>query len=394
MRLCVNATSAHMGGAVTYLRSVLPPLSRSIAEAGGGEIQLWAPRDALNGAAVERVRYRDPGPAADATGAVGIARRLWFDQWELPRRLKEDAAEALFSSANFGTLRSPIRQVLLIRNPVYFDPLIFQRIRARRVTTQYRAQRALALRSIRASDVVLFPTRAMLDMVALYTGGVAGRNWRVAPYGARHDLFRAGPRPAVMGDRVRLLHVSLYCDHKNMGTLFAAMDRLESRSPGRHTLRLTAGFRTLVEGPAVPHLAADREAFGRLEKRGVARDLERTEYGSLPELYRSSDIFVFPSYTESFGHPLVEAMACGLPVVAADVPVNREMCGDAAVYFPPFDPNACADAISSLTDDRELADRLRAAALLRAKEFTWDRHVAVLWDALRGAPVTNEPRPA
>jgi glycosyltransferase involved in cell wall biosynthesis len=383
VRLAINATSAHMGGAVTYLRSVLPELARRMAAAGEGRTLLWAPRGALGDTAVPGLESRDPGGAANANGLGGIGRRLWFDQVELPRRLREDRADALYSSANFGTLRPGVRQALLIRNPVYFDPLIFERIHAPRIRAQYRLQRELALASIRAADVVLFPTRAMQDMVTAFTGRVLG-DWRVAPYGARRDLFRpADGRPARTGP-AELLHVSLYCDHKNVRTLLAALERLEARRPGGHRLRLTAGFGSIEPGPLYPDLAGDREAFARLAARGVAQDVERRAYASLPELYRSSDVFVFPSYTESFGHPLVEAMASGLPVVAADVPVNREMCGDAALYFRTFDPDDFAATIERVTGDAALYARLREEGLARAREFTWERHVDVLWSALRG----------
>ncbi|HYE72551.1 MAG TPA: glycosyltransferase, partial [Blastocatellia bacterium] len=98
----------------------------------------------------------------------------------------------------------------------------------------------------------------------------------------------------------------------------------------------------------------------------------------LPEIYRSSDIFVFPSYTESFGLPLVEAMASGLPIVASDVPVNRELCGDAAIYFSVFDAEDCARAIQLIAEDSGLRCRLREASLKRAKDFTWERHTADL----------------
>jgi glycosyltransferase involved in cell wall biosynthesis len=384
MRVAINAASAQAGGAITYLRNVLPPLEQAMRSNGGGSLVLWAPPDAMGDARIDSVEPRDPGAATNATGLAGLARRVWFDQWELPRRLREDSVDALFSSANFGTLRSRVRQILLVRNALYFDPITMTRIRSRALRARYLAQRMLTIRSILAAEVVLFPSRAMLDLVASHVGA-PGPDWRVAPYGTRHDMFApsTSPRPSTAGPAV-LLNVSLYCDQKNLGTLLGAVEVLHARSPGRHQLRLTAGLRSAQPGPWHPNVLAEREVFEHLERAGIAEDIRPQRYGTLPDLYRAADVFVFPSYTESFGHPLVEAMATGLPIVASDVPVNREMCGDAALYFPTFDPGACADAIARVTDDRALARRLGESGLRRAREFTWERHVGVLWSALRG----------
>jgi glycosyltransferase involved in cell wall biosynthesis len=373
MRVAINAASAQAGGAITYLRNVLPPLEQALRSNGGGSIVLWAPHEAMGDARIDSVEPRS-----------GLARRVWFDQWELPRRLREENVDALFSSANFGTLRSRVRQVLLVRNALYFDPITMTRIRSQALRARYLGQRLLAIRSIRAADVVLFPSRAMLDLVASHVS--PGPDWRVAPYGTRHDMFvpSTEPRPSTAGPAV-LLNVSLYCDQKNLGTLLGAVEVLHARSPGRHQLRLTAGLPRMQPGPWHPNVATEREAFARLERAGIAEDVEPQRYGSLPDLYRTADVFLFPSYTESFGHPLVEAMATGLPIVASDVPVNREMCGGAALYFPTFDSGACADAIARVTDDRSLARRLGESGLRRAREFTWERHVGVLWSALRGS---------
>jgi glycosyltransferase involved in cell wall biosynthesis len=369
-----------MGGAVTYLRNVLPVLVRAMASREDGRILLWARPELASGLASLGVELRAPGAAVDAVGPAGIARRIWFDQWELPRRIRGERADALFSSANIGSIRSRVPQVLLVRNPIFFEPRLLDRLGSRATRALYVAERGLILASIRASNMVVFPTRAMLEMVAAYTGG-AKSNWRVALYGARHDLFYPAPGAAKASTRISLLHVSHYCEQKNIGTLLLAMRHLENHAPGRYHLRLTAGMSALRPGPRLPSLSVDRELYRQLEQRGAALDSGSCVYGSLPEQYRSADVFVFPSYSESFGHPLVEAMASGLPIVAADVPVNREMCQEAAVYFPAFDSTACADAIVRVTNDRGLAAQLRERGLIRAKYFTWERHVEVLWSA-------------
>jgi glycosyltransferase involved in cell wall biosynthesis len=109
--------------------------------------------------------------------------------------------------------------------------------------------------------------------------------------------------------------------------------------------------------------------------------LGAVEYGSLHRLYRLCDVFVCPSYSESFGHPLVEAMATGTPVIAADLPVHREVCGEAAVYFDVFDEIALAAQCVQVLADQTLNEKLKAGGLARSRQFSWDEHVRQL-DAL------------
>jgi glycosyltransferase involved in cell wall biosynthesis len=386
MKIAINAVSAKRGGSVTYLQNMLPVLREKLGGVERDQVVVWRPEgqtaDARWPAGIE---YRQDAAATGGVGAVGSTLgRLWFDQVSLPRTLRSEGFDVLFSSANFGPLRVGSRHVLLVRNAAYFDSVYLGRVRAARVLAYYTLQRLLTLRCIETADAVLFPTFAMRDLVASHTGSV-GSNWSVAPYGTRHDLFRSnGGRPLAQRKHVELLNVSLYCDQKNLGTLMGAVELLQAETPERFRLTLTAGFGQdwMSNDPYFPRFVEERTVYQRLHERGVVRDADWSRYGSLPALYHSSDIFVFPSYTESFGHPLVEAMAAGLAIVAADVPSSRELCGDAAVYFSPFDVRACADALRKVADSPVLAGELRAKAIARAAEFTWERHVSELTRAM------------
>ena len=106
--------------------------------------------------------------------------------------------------------------------------------------------------------------------------------------------------------------------------------------------------------------------------------LGAVEYGQLVNAYKAADVFVCPSYAESFGHPMLEAMAHGLPVVAANLPVHREVCAGAAVYFDAFDERQLASQVIRVIQDRQLSDKLVQAGKTRAKEFSWDAHVTNL----------------
>jgi glycosyltransferase involved in cell wall biosynthesis len=384
MTLAINAVSAQMGGGVTYLRNLLPLLAGTAASHDGGPILLWAPKELASAVDSPGIDPRDPGRAADASGPMGVARRLWFDQATFPKRLRSERVDALFSSANFGVLRCPVPQVLLVCNPIYFDPHYIERMRSTVARLRTLAERRLSVASIRVADVVLFPSKAMLDLAAVATGGPRP-NWRVTPFGSQPGLFSPRSDPTRSSRQIKVLHVSHYCDQKNVGTLLRAMACLEQQSAGRYLLHLTAGLAELRAGPRLPSLKEDMELYRELERRGAALDLGGCSHGTMPELYRSADVFVFPSYTESFGFPLVEAMSSGVPIAAADVPINREMCGDAAVYFPPFDAEACARAIERVANDAEMSARMRERGLQRARQFTWTRHVEDLWDAIREA---------
>ena len=129
------------------------------------------------------------------------------------------------------------------------------------------------------------------------------------------------------------------------------------------------GRRLVVVGPQ-----RDAELAAELSRRGAdVRGYVPKE--ELVRLYQSAACLVFPSRYEGFGLPVVEAMACGTPVVAAPEPALQEVAGDAAVFADDL-----ADGVRRALADRE---RLSAAGLERAKEFTWQETARITADAYR-----------
>jgi glycosyltransferase involved in cell wall biosynthesis len=116
----------------------------------------------------------------------------------------------------------------------------------------------------------------------------------------------------------------------------------------------------------------------------------------LHQVYRACDIYVSPAYAESFAHPLVEAMACGLPIVASDLAVHREICEDAALYFPRFSPEDLAARVCQVATSDGSAKQLSDRGQERARDFSWEKHVDELLDLASNLLATIDParRPA
>ena len=109
----------------------------------------------------------------------------------------------------------------------------------------------------------------------------------------------------------------------------------------------------------------------------------------LPVLYSGSSVFVFPSLYEGFGLPLVEAMACGVPVIASNTSSVPEVVGDAALLVSPTEPEAFAEAILRVRSDDSLRKALIEKGLNRAAGFGWDRAASQLLDCF-GRVVTEK----
>ena len=102
----------------------------------------------------------------------------------------------------------------------------------------------------------------------------------------------------------------------------------------------------------------------------------------LPALYSGAAAFVYPSLYEGFGLTVLEAMACGTPVICSSTTSLPEVAGDAAILVDPNDVAAIGQAIANLLGDEHLRSSLRARGLARAQQFTWDRAAAETWQVL------------
>ena len=183
----------------------------------------------------------------------------------------------------------------------------------------------------------------------------ADRATLATPVAGEEPTPPKGPCASPPGKPFVLLVGSSTWPHKNLDVA-VSMARTE-------TFRRT-GARLVIVGRDVPDLSAD--VAGVVECR---RDITDRE---LAELYATCECLLFPSASEGFGLPLVEAMAGGVACVVSDIAVFRELAGDAAAYFAPYSPDRAAEAVSAVLSDPDRLAGLRTAGRERAARFTWD----------------------
>jgi D-inositol-3-phosphate glycosyltransferase len=228
------------------------------------------------------------------------------------------------------------------------------------------------------------------EVFELVRMGADLRRITVVPCGVDLGLFRPdGPAEPRDPGRSRLLVVSRLVERKGIGSVITALAEL----PG--TELVVAGgppARRLAEDPEARRLAALAERLGLA---GRVRFRGQVEPGDLPALYRSADLVVCVPWYEPFGIVPLEAMACGVPVVASAVGglVDSVVDGVAGVHVPPHRPDLLASVLAGLLADPARRAALGAAGARRARRrYRWDRIARGTLDVYAGLTAASTAR--
>ena len=161
-----------------------------------------------------------------------------------------------------------------------------------------------------------------------------------------------------------VLCVGAQQSRKNLPRLVAAFARLRADLP---TSRL------VIVGPTLWRYDGLQEQIQSLGLDDAVQVLGYVPDKDLPALYSAADVFVFPSLYEGFGLPILEAMACGTPVVCSNSTSLPEVANDAALLIEPHDVDGMAGAMQRVLRDADLRVMLRKSGLKRAQDFSWER---------------------
>jgi glycosyltransferase involved in cell wall biosynthesis len=241
---------------------------------------------------------------------------------------------------------------------------------------QWLSVKVVVPRSVRTAEAIVAVSSSTAgDLAELF--GAGPDRVTVIPEGVS-PRFRPMPETELAPARQRLglprrfvLFVSTIEPRKNLATLMDAWGRLAD--PPQLVVVGGWGWRT----------EELRAKLDRLAGRGV-RLLGGTRPDELPVLYNLATVLAHPAWYEGFGLTVLEAMACGTPVVASSVSSLPELVGDAGLLVDPADLEGWTAALERVLGDEGLRQDLRARGLQRAAGFTWQQAAAATWQVIDG----------
>ena len=371
LRIAINLLTEHPSrpsGAHWFWTRVIPEMAKRLDP--HEELHLLVSRRS-------REHYQGYGPG------VSYITYPWSNEQRLLRTLSEHVYSPprlrLSRIDVFNTLMAPLvraspalvihlKTMHAITTPEHISPVV----------RAYR--RSNYPRSVRIADAVIINSQSLRSEVTEYLH-VDASKLRLIYEAVDHSLFKLGDASLAMSRLARygvrkpfVLFVSSLFAYKNCEGLLRAW-AIARRDLGDRQLAIVGTTRDTGYLRRLQRLTTDL---------GIASDV--VFVGALPltetaHFYKAADVFVYPSLNETFGLPILEAMACGCPVVTSDRSAMPEVAGGAAVLCDPDDPASIARGILSAVGPGQ--DRLRDSGLRRAAQFTWGATGAATLDVYR-----------
>jgi len=297
----------------------------------------------------------------------GIRNILWM-QVVLPYKLYRMKADVLHATSFFAPLVSPCPVIVTVHDTLYLSNPTHYRDRFFLLYANLFIKAAVR----RCTLINTGSETSRRDIVSFFR--VPETKVRVIYYGVNSRFHPT--RDAAKVDRVRskyslafpfFLFVGALEPRKNLSRLLEAFGQFLRAAQGERR------FQLVLAGPGG---SSSTELHQKACQLGISQHVQMLGYvpdDDIPVLYSAASVFVFPSLGEGFGLPIVEAMACGTPVVSSKVSCIPEIAGDAAVLVDPRDVEALADAMYRVAYDEGLRRELVAKGLERARLFTWQR---------------------
>lgn len=328
-------------GLTTYAANLVPQLQMP-------EATLLVPSHREDFAAYKR-RFV-PGNLTAEHGSQGHFRRLLWTQFRLPQLYANERSHLLFSPIPEAPLWAGCRYVVMVHDLI---PLHFSEWRS---PLKYYFRYYVPLVLQQAVHIICNSYATAQDIVDYY--GIAAS--KITPIPLAHDAnhFQWLDLPT----ENYFIYIGRSDPYKNLGRVLHALAKL----PERMNLLMVGPY----DGRYVPSLLAQANELGIAHQIQV---LDYVPYAELPRLINQAIALVFPSLWEGFGFPVLEAMACGTPVITSNLASLPEVAGDAALLVNPYDVDELANAMHIAATDGQVRSHLRERGLVRASQFNWKK---------------------
>ena len=294
-----------------------------------------------------------------AQGSKGHLRRLWWTQSQLPKLYQQLQSNLIYSPLPEAPLFSKARSVVMchdlipLRFPSRFSPL----------TNYFRYVVPLVLKQ--AEHIICNSESTAQDIVDFYGINPSKITPILLAYDQSHFYPRDRPSNlSSQNNRPYFLYLGRQDPYKNLARLISAFADLPDRPD----------YDLYLAGARDPRFAPELEQqIAELEITQQVKWLNYIDYQELPSLLSNALALVFPTLWEGFGLPVLEAMACGTPVITSRLASLPEVTGDAAILIDPYDTGAITNAMNEITRDDQRRSQLSQLSLARAKLFSWQQ---------------------
>lgn len=291
--------------------------------------------------------------------------RFIVEQIFIPFYLKKLEIDILFSPGNIAIFICGCKQVLMLQGP-----LMIKEVRenyAPFIISKYKAF---------FYDLLLPPSTKVTDKIIVVSDDIKKRllkqihldasKVKTIHEGASFETPTFNQEASKEEFERNILFISTLLDYKNADKLIEAFSLLKSQYDINYNL-IIVGRDPGGKINKLKNLAEKRNIENHTIFKG------QVSYEKIPFFYKNADVFVYPSSVESFGLPVLEAMACGTPVVASNRMSVPEIAGDAAVIVDPDNIEEMAEAIYRVITDENLREKLIRKGYERVREFSWEK---------------------
>ena len=289
-------------------------------------------------------------------GTKGNLSRIVWTQFQLPRIYQKLKARLLFSPVPEMPLFSRCQTVIMVHDLI---PIRCPR-NGSPLTTYFRYYLPFVCQQ--ATHIICNSQATADDLIDFFNISAS----KITPIFLGYDKtrFRQIKHIQNYSDKPYFIYLGRHNHHKNVSRIVSAFAQF------KYSKDYELWFVGPTDSRYTPYLQQ------QVQELSIAPQVKFLDYVScddLPIILNQAHTLVFPSLWEGFGFPVLEAIACGTPVITSNISSLPEVAGDAALFVNPYEVKDIVEAMNRITEDEELRNQLIELGLKRAKEFSWEK---------------------